>query len=313
MYKKLDIFLVCFSLLLLMAGLLYLVFGRGFSFLPRFFSGPDISAVRDYLNEKYQADYSSSDISFVTSYCLKRGSSGFVYTHPCHGERITDYIYRVSNQDIEFYVKEVRHSNSKIKLTKKTDKKTQSEGFYDNYLSAIMKDRLEKKLLTQFQNSFPSISSIKIYDGLGIDNPTLSNLYQYLGNDFQSITNTNISLESFITYLPSIATDIHVHIKVPDDISNDNFQSMVSQLVEMVQNSVSLSGTTLQQVLLEFDNHLYLDYSSGVVRLEKGENIYSSSSKVYPLDIVVSNNLSTGDISYQDFMNLDKNSFSIKN
>ena len=91
-----------------------------------------------------------------------------------------------------------------------------------------------KKLLTQFQNTFPSI------------------------------TDTNISLESFITYLPSIARDIHVHIKVPDDISNDNFQSMVSQLVEMVQNSVSPSGTTLQQVLLEVDNHLYLDYSSSL-------------------------------------------------
>ncbi len=295
-----------------MSGLIYLVFGRGFSFVPRFFRKPDIPAVRDYLNEKYQTDYSSSDISFVTSYCLKPGSTGFVYTQPCNGECIMDYIYRVRRQNIEFYVKEVRHSNSKIKLTKKADKKTQSKGFYDNYLSAIMTDRLEKNLLTQFQGSFSSITSIEIYDGLGIDNPTLSNLYQYLGKDFQSITDKNTSLDSFITYLPSIATDIHVHIKVSEDISNDNFQSMVSQLVEMVQNSVVPSGTTLQQVLLEFDNQLYLDYSSGVVRLEKGENIYLSHSKVYPLDIVVSNHLSTGDISYQEFINLDKNNFSIQ-
>lgn len=205
----------------------------------------------------------------------------------------------------------MRHSSSKIKLTN-VDKKTQSERFYDTYLSAIMKEKLEKKLLKQFKKTFPSITFIEMYDGLGIDNPTITNLYQYLSKDFQTLTDANISLESFVTYLPSIATDIHVHIKIPEDISNDNFQSMVSQLVEMVQNSVVPSGINIQQVLLEFNNQLYLDYSSGVVRLEKGDNIYFSNSKVYPLDIVVSNSISQGDISYQDFMSLSKNSFSIE-
>ena len=203
----------------------------------------------------------------------------------------------------------MRHSSSKIKLTN-VDKKTQSEGFYDTYLSAIMKEKLEKKLLKQFKKTFPSITFIEMYDGLGIDNPTITNLYQYLSKDFQTLTDANISLESFVTYLPSIATDIH--IKIPEDISNDNFQSMVSQLVEMVQNSVVPSEINIQQVLLEFNNQLYLDYSSGVVRLEKGDNIYFSNSKVYPLDIVVSNSISQGDISYQDFMSLSKNSFSIE-
>ena len=205
----------------------------------------------------------------------------------------------------------MRHSSSKIKLTN-VDKKTQSEGFYDTYLSAIMKEKLEKKLLKQFKKTFPSITFIEMYDGLGIDNPTITNLYQYLSKDFQTLTDANISLESFVTYLPSIATDIHVHIKIPEDISNDNFQSMVSQLVEMVQNSVVPSGINIQQVLLEFNNQLYLAYSSGVVRLEKEDNIYFSNSKVYPLDIVVSNSISQGDISYQDFMSLSKNSFSIE-
>lgn len=205
----------------------------------------------------------------------------------------------------------MRHSSSKIKLTN-VDKKTQSERFYDTYLSAIMKEKLEKKLLKQFKKTFPSITFIEVYDGLGIDNPTITNLYQYLSKDFQTLTDANISLESFVTYLPSIATDIHIHIKIPEDISNDNFQSMVSQLVEMVQNSVVPSGINIQQVLLEFNNQLYLDYSSGVVRLEKGDNIYFSNSKVYPLDIVVSNSISQGDISYQDFMSLSKNSFSIE-
>ena len=205
----------------------------------------------------------------------------------------------------------MRYSSSKIKLTN-VDKKTQSERFYDTYLSAIMKEKLEKKLLKQFKKTFPSITFIEVYDGLGIDNPTITNLYQYLSKDFQTLTDANISLESFVTYLPSIATDIHVHIKIPEDISNDNFQSMVSQLVEMVQNSVVPSGINIQQVLLEFNNQLYLDYSSGVVRLEKGDNIYFSNSKVYPLDIVVSNSISQGDISYQDFMSLSKNSFSIE-
>lgn len=311
MYKKLGVFLVCFAILLLMLGLVYLAFGCEFSFISQFFQRPDIRAVRDYLNEKYHNDYSSSNISFVTSYCLKSGSTGFVYTQPCNGRHITDYIYRVSNQDFEFYVKEVRHSSSKIKLTN-VDKKTQSEGFYDTYLSAIMKEKLEKKLLKQFKKTFPSITFIEMYDGLGIDNPTITNLYQYLSKDFQTLTDANISLESFATYLPSIATDIHVHIKILEDISNDNFQSMVSQLVEMVQNSVVPSGINIQQVLLEFNNQLYLDYSSGVVRLEKGNNIYFSNSKVYPLDIVVSNSISQGDISYQDFMSLSKNSFSIE-
>lgn len=311
MYKKLGVFLVCFAILLLMLGLVYLAFGCEFSFISQFFKRPDIRAVRDYLNEKYHTDYSSSNISFVTSYCLKSGSTGFVYTQPCNGRHITDYIYRVSNPDFEFYVKEVRHSSSKIKLTN-VDKKTQSEGFYDTYLSAIMKEKLEKKLLKQFKKTFPSITFIEMYDGLGIDNPTITNLYQYLSKDFQTLTDANISLESFVTYLPSIATDIHIHIKIPEDISNDNFQSMVSQLVEMVQNSVVPSGINIQQVLLEFNNQLYLDYSSGVVRLEKGDNIYFSNSKVYPLDIVVSNSISQGDISYQDFMSLSKNSFSIE-
>ena len=205
----------------------------------------------------------------------------------------------------------MRYSSSKIKLTN-VDKKTQSERFYDTYLSAIMKEKLEKKLLKQFKKTFPSITFIEMYDGLGIDNPTITNLYQYLSKDFQTLTDANISLESFVTYLPSIATDIHIHIKIPEDISNDNFQSMVSQLVEMVQNSVVPSGINIQQVLLEFNNQLYLDYSSGVVRLEKGDNIYFSNSKVYPLDIVVSNSISQGDISYQDFMSLSKNSFSIE-
>ncbi len=205
----------------------------------------------------------------------------------------------------------MRYSSSKIKLTN-VDKKTQSERFYDTYLSAIMKEKLEKKLLKQFKKTFPSITFIEMYDGLGIDNPTITNLYQYLSKDFQTLTDANISLESFVSYLPSIATDIHIHIKIPEDISNDNFQSMVSQLVEMVQNSVVPSGINIQQVLLEFNNQLYLDYSSGVVRLEKGDNIYFSNSKVYPLDIVVSNSISQGDISYQDFMSLSKNSFSIE-
>lgn len=67
MYKKLGVFLVCFAILLLMLGLVYLAFGCEFSFISQFFQRPDIRAVRDYLNEKYYNDYSSSNISFVTT------------------------------------------------------------------------------------------------------------------------------------------------------------------------------------------------------------------------------------------------------
>ena len=67
MYKKLGVFLVCFAILLLMLGLVYLAFGCEFSFISQFFQRPDIRAVRDYLNEKYHNDYYSSNISFVTT------------------------------------------------------------------------------------------------------------------------------------------------------------------------------------------------------------------------------------------------------
>ena len=308
MYKKSGVILIILSIFLLMLGLCYLIFCN---VLPAYFyRQPDITGVRTYLEEKYHRQYNSSDISFVTSYCLAESNSGLVYSSPCNSEKIINFIYLVHDNNLKFYVKEVRYPESKINLTEE-DKNTESEGFYDTYLSTLMSFKLEDILLQQYQDLFSSTVFVDIYDGLGIDNPSITNLYQSLGKDFQSISDSDISIDSFITYLPATARDLHIHIKIDEDITSVNFQSMVSKLVQLIENSTVNSQLTISQVLLEFDNqNRYLEFSTGIIRLKTGKNIYSANSKVYPMDIVYGNQSSTTGISYQEFMSLPKKSFS---
>ena len=121
---------------------------------------------------------------------------------PCTDSKIKNSIYQVHTDMGDFYVKEVSYGNQDYSLND-YDKSTQAEGFYDTYISMIVAEKLKDRLLDNYQNVSIDIQNIEIYEGLGIDSFNNTNLYQYLGNDFQHITNTDISISEFIFYLPA--------------------------------------------------------------------------------------------------------------
>lgn len=249
--KKIGICLVIICVILLFLGILYLVFVEDYSFYRVREVSHARREIREYLNEKYNENF--KNIEFVISYCLEQTSTGLFYSMPCTDSKIKNSIYQVHTDMGDFYVKEVSYGNRDYSLND-YDKSTQAEGFYDTYISMIVAEKLKDRLLDNYQNVSIDIQNIEIYEGLGIDSPNNTNLYQYLGNDFQHITNTDISISKFISYLPAESKNINVLLAVEGDITEDNFQEMVGVMRQLISSSNLYSSLPLQHMIIQFNN-----------------------------------------------------------
>ena len=233
---------------------------------------------------------------------------------PCTDSKIKDSIYQVHTDMGDFYVKEVNYGNRDYSLND-YDKSTQEEGFYDTYISMIVAEKLKDRLLDNYQNVSIDIQNVEIYEGLGIDSPNNTNLYQYLGNDFQHITNTDISISEFISYLPAESKNINVLLAVEGDITEDNFQEMVGVMKQLIFSSTLYSSLPLQHMIIQFNNQKrYLEYSGGTIQLKAGRDVYDNSNpSIYSNRIVLGNTISTQGITYQDFMKLSSDKIIFSN
>ena len=293
-------------------GILYLVFVEDYSFHRVREVSQARRKIRGYLNEKYNED--SKNIEFVTSYCLEQTSTGLFYSMPYTDSKIKDSIYQVHKDMGDFYVKEVNYGNQDYSLND-YDKSTQEEGFYDTYISMIVAEKLKDRLLDNYQNVSIDIQNVEIYEGLGIDSPNNTNLYQYLGNDFQHITNTDISISEFISYLPAESKNINVLLAVEGDITEDNFQEMVGVMKQLIFSSTLYSSLPLQHMIIQFNNQKrYLEYSGGTIQLKAGRDVYDNSNpSIYSNCIVLENTISTQGIMFQDFMELSSDKIIFSN
>lgn len=310
--KKIGICLVIICVILLFLGILYLVFVEDYSFYRVREVSHARREIREYLNEKYNENF--KNIEFVISYCLEQTSTGLFYSMPCTDSKIKNSIYQVHTDMGDFYVKEVSYGNQDYSLND-YDKSTQAEGFYDTYISMIVAEKLKDRLLDNYQNVSIDIQNIEIYEGLGIDSFNNTNLYQYLGNDFQHITNTDISISEFISYLPAESKNINVLLDVGDDITEDNFQEMVDVMRQLISSSNLYSSLSLQQMIIQFNNqNRYLEYSGGTIQLKAGRDVYDNSNpSIYSNRIVLGNTISTQGITYQDFMKLSSDKIIFSN
>lgn len=165
-----------------------------------------------------------------------------------------------------------------------------------------------------YEQLFSTSADVTIYEGLKIQTLNSQNFYQYLGGDSQAITNTTISLNEFIPYLKDFEDKISIHVKLDEDITKDNFQTIVSKMYNdkdiMMPNDIPLTVNTL---LLEFNNqNRYIEYSLNSVNLKSGKDIYDSFNPlVYPKEITFYSEESSDEvINYQDFMALSPKDFS---
>lgn len=272
--------------------------------------------ILEYLNTKYHKDFQV--IGLVREFCLEASGSSLTYTNTCTDNNIHDYIYQIKDSNnVSFYVKEVFYNDEYVTVKNSSnsyDISSQQLGFYDSYISQLVVNKLEKKLISLYEELFSTTVDVQVYDGLGVDNITSINSYQYLGGSSQKITDTSISFKEFISSLDTLDNSVSIRVKLDQDITKNNFQSIVSKLVNNKQLLPSDTSLTLDTLLLEFNNkNRYIEKFSGWIELKSGTDIFDSFNlSVYDKTISTFSNSETDDdeIRYDDFMKLNPSDFS---
>ncbi|MBO5375909.1 MAG: hypothetical protein J6A52_03560 [Bacilli bacterium] len=266
------------------------------------------SEIQTYLKDKYNEDFEV--VKLVKTFCLDGVE---LYGTNCTDNNIKNEIFEVKNSnDLSFYVKKVSYDTTKINLTDEDAINTQSVGLYDNYISFIVANKLARELEPLYSSYLGGNVIVEIFDGLGISNISHSNAYENLGKDMQVFTDKEISLNDFVANLDSMENDLSILIKVDQEITKDNFQSIVTTIknTSFVPNGYLIE---VDDVLIQFNNgNRYIEYSmGGIIRLKYGKDIYDSfNDDLYDKTIILDSNIfSTDGISYDEFMALDPSTF----
>jgi len=268
----------------------------------------DKKEVEKFLNEKYDDNFEV--VKLVTTFCLANSETNLYLTSPCTDKTIRNKIYEVKdNNDIHFYVKSVKYDENQISISEE-DKASQSVGFYDTYVSYIMADKLSTELETEYKKIFGAELDVKIYEGIGIENISYDNAYQYLENE-NTKEDKNLSIENFALKYSGFDNDLGLHIIIDADLTKDNVQEMVKKLTE----SDLLNGRNfvdIDEIILQFKNgNRYIEYDyESFIDIKVGENVYEAfNDELYDKTIVVGSGYSSNGITYDEFMALDKSSF----
>lgn len=267
--------------------------------------------IQTYLKNKYNDDFEV--VKLAKTFCLEDSDTNLYLSEPCTDNKIKNQLYEVKDSNgVTFYVKKVSYDETKITLTREEDINSQSVGLYDSYISYIVANKLEAELEPLYSSFFGGNVTVEIYDGLGISNMSYDNAYESLGKDMQVFTDKEISVNDYIANLDSFENDLSILIKVDQDITKDNFQSIVST----IKNNVFVPGGYLIEIdkmLIQFNNgNRYIEYSmGGLVSLKYGKDIYDGlNDDLYDKSIVLEDSIfSSNGINYDEFMSLDPSTF----
>lgn len=270
----------------------------------------DYQEIISYLENKYHQNFEI--IKTEKAYCLEVGKYNLFYSNNCSDMSVINRIYRAKsiNDDIEFFVKEVSYDKNKVVIPS-SEKNNESEGFYDNYISCIMTERLENELLPKYKGILGEDISLNIYEGLGLYDLTLDNALQYLDNSTQKISNTNIEINDFIDLSSDVA--VKISIKKKDNITSDNFKDEVALLLETTK--IKMTGIFIDKILIEYENdNRYIEYDNDlkILELKKGITKYSTindSTNIFDRKICLNNEKILDCLSYNEFKNIDNNNF----
>lgn len=263
-----------------------------------------------YLENKYHKNFEI--IKTEKAYCLEVGKYNLFYSTNCDDMSVTNRIYKAKsiNDDIEFYIKEVNYDQNKI-IIPASEKSNESEGFYDNYISYIIAEKLEKELLPKYKEILGEDISLNIYEGFGLSDLTLDNALQYLDNSIQGISDTNIEINDFIDMSSDVS--VKISIKKKDHITSDNFKDEVDLLLEATE--IKIAGIFIDKILIEYENDdRYIEYDNDlkILELKKGINKYSTlnnSTSIFDRKICLNNEKILDCLTYNEFKNIDNNNF----
>lgn len=265
--------------------------------------------ILNYLKSKYSDDFIVKN--HKTNYCSFISSNQLKEDYTCEKNEIMNDIYEIIDKnDVVFYVKKITSENEH-------DKSVNNYEYYDNYISYIIEKKVSSELREEFEE-IGEISSLYIYDGIGIEEPLYkinNNQYVYyvlyfdLNRNDQIIVNKDISIEEYLSYINSSTSkkNIKIHIIINTNLENDNLKN----IIKIIHDNKYLNlkyGLEAKTILFEFKNKYYINYEDGLSFeiLKYSEDIFSDNEKVYDKKIVMDYALSKDDtIFYDDFMDLD--------
>ena len=270
----------------------------------------DASGIINYLNDKYNLEFEV--VKEVKSYCLDTSEYNLYYSEPCTDNKIKNEIYEVKSieDDVLFYVKKVSFDETKVILPE-SEISNQSNGYYDNYMSYIVSDKIEASLQEKYKPLFGEDVIVRVYEGIGMYDISMDNAYQYLDNSNKDIIDKNISVKDYIDTIDE--NSISIAITVNQSITSDNFKDVVTILKDL--ESVTEDNISIDTMIIEYSNEdRYIEYdrSFDIIKLRAGEDKYSTfsdSEMLYDKSICVGSGFSTECIYYEEFINLDTASF----
>ena len=265
----------------------------------------DLTEEKKYVDEKYKDTFTVE--SLISSYNASTDdglafTSGTNITNP----KITINIYKAKDKsNANFYIKQVIHNDKKVDISKYEN--ILSEGFYDNYLSVKVRDKIKSNILTKYKDKY-NIKDITINGGVGIFNDS-DNVIMAHYPKTDDLKDLNITEKDLLTRISKneFLNEFHnlnLVIEINSNVNKDNFQNEVEKFIEI--KSLTLDNDLkVDKLVLKYNNNRTISEDYGIVLKENNKKLYDKNIIGYD------NNLIKVDtaIKLEDFKKLDKNTF----
>lgn len=272
--------------------------------------------ITNYLKQKYNLDIEV--LEHTTNYCLDYIDDEYQINKKCSKNDLVIDIYKVKDEDdIDFYVKKVKESETFESSDSSLN--NQINGYYDNYVTYKVINKYEGELKETFKD-FDNLTSINVYDGLGIEKPDYKKennkyssyvIYKDLGVNSQRLVDTDVSVNEYINFISNIGypLEVSLHVTISDDLTSENVQEIIKKIVEN-QNYITLKyGIISQEILFEYNDKYFIKYIEGssIEILKYSDSIFDDRERIYDKEIVLDYiDVSENKILYDRFIELDK-------
>jgi hypothetical protein len=317
MNKKISMFFVVLGILLLGIGSFLSFTGKNDNsdLVPAIEDAEN--GILDYLYSRYGDVFNV--LEHTTAFCVVQNTSNntYEYDFKCDDSSIRNDIYKVSdNNGLVFYVKKVTLKDD-LKLIKSLEK-SQSNLYYDNYLSYISARNFSNEIKGTF-DIIGEISSVEVVEGLGIERPVITKdddgfvsyyLYGELNDDYISSANKHISLNDYLIIFRKIKKDnsVELKVKINKDLDLDGLYELMNIIKD--NNFVVYShGIMAKSVVFEFNNSMYVKFSSDYsLNIYKEYDYLDESKSILSYPKTITFYYMTGDnlITYDEFLTIDK-------
>ncbi len=264
--------------------------------------------INEYLNNKYNDSFTV--LKHVTTYCYSKDNTNYI-DETCNNTDIINDIFLVKDKnDINFYVKEINVNVDNFSSA------VIYNGFYDNYVIYLVKNKLEEELKGSLPN-INNITGLSIIDGFGIDKPEYKMdkdkyiyyiIYNNLNYETYDILNKDISIEEYVNnirYSSIYNNKLEINVNVNERLTKDNVQNIIKNIYE--NGLVSFKyGIEIKRANYIFNNNLMIicedGYTFKIVDMDE-DLMYG---KTITIDFV---SYSDNIINYEEFLKLDKSTF----